>query len=835
MDTQNFAFGISHKHRSVVIEQDRRAAQILPHTVFKDNWLVIPHRLDTTKVLRNLGYRVPAPILTDYDWAGQTPFDSQKATAALLSTHYRDFVLNEMGTGKTLAALFAFDYLRSVGEAHKMLVVAPLSTLNTVWAYEIFMRMPHLETAILHGTKAQRLKALAGDADIYIINHDGLKTFCDTKRSGRSTKFILGEEMSQRNDIDVILLDELAVYRNRQTDRWKTASVFAEGRTWVWGLTGGPVPKAPTDAFAQVKLINPTNVGWSFKAFREEVMYQVNQFKWLPRPNALETVYEAMQPAVRFTRAECMDLPPTTYSVRYAALSKEQQGAYQQMQDDFVVKHPKGTVTALNSGVQVSKLLQCACIAEGTEILSEVGWVPIEQMSSEHRVWDGAEWVTHEGPIFKGHKEVIECGGVRMTPDHLCWTTEGWQRADGESSERFNWATVRLPDSCATSRNNHGEKQKSDLVVPVRLWQRSGTREPVSTRQKPLGPAALRVPERQQDAWNDRLYPVSSMGRHQTTVLQQAIEGLQELGRTWHNRMRPLARLIRRILCRHGLHLQGRSLVGASGQQWPVFPGELPLGDLDRAAQQQKRQPGITHPQGKTYSVSSSPRVRGEGGNPIRKTDPLRVGPRTGTYDLINCGPRNRFVVRGRDGTARIVHNCGFMYNGDVAIDLDHKARGEVVREVVEEADSKVIIFVPFKRAIRLVEAAVNKMLTPKELLAGHKKHAVVTGDTPKKERDRIFTAFQHSPSPQVLIAHPKVVAHGLTLTRANTILWYAVWPDLEIYEQACARVARPGQNLHTHIIHIAGTAIEKKIARTLEKRGNVQKCLLELFTEDNR
>ena len=85
--------------------------------------LVVPHGPMETYLLRKLGYEVPAPINTHYDYRGGNPFDVQRKTCALLTMNPRAYVLNGMGTGKTKAALWAWDYLRSTRNAKKMLVV----------------------------------------------------------------------------------------------------------------------------------------------------------------------------------------------------------------------------------------------------------------------------------------------------------------------------------------------------------------------------------------------------------------------------------------------------------------------------------------------------------------------------------------------------------------------------------------------------------------------------------------------------------------------------------------------------------------------------------------
>jgi hypothetical protein len=82
------------------------------------------------------------------------------------------------------------------------------------------------------------------------------------------------------------------------------------------------------------------------------------------------------------------------------------------------------------------------CIAEGTLVLTETGWLPIEQIVNE-KVWDGNEWVEHDGLVDRGIQSVIELDGVYLTPDHKVLTTKGWQVAD---SIRCDTMLVGLPD-----------------------------------------------------------------------------------------------------------------------------------------------------------------------------------------------------------------------------------------------------------------------------------------------------------------------------------------------------------------------------------------------------
>ena len=109
---------------------------------------------------------------------------------------------------------------------------------------------------------------------------------------------------------------------------------------------------------------------------------------------------------------------------------------------------------------------------------------------------------------------------------------------------------------------------------------------------------------------------------------------------------------------------------------------------------------------------------------------------------------------------------------------------------------------------------------------------AVVHGETSKTERDEIFRAFQQTQSPRVLVANAQTMSHGLTLTAATTIIWYAPVHSNEIYSQANARVRRPGQTRTTVIAHIAGTDIERKVYKRLQEKESMQGILLEMMKE---
>lgn len=516
-----------HKRKKAVVLKLRtpsRVTAVIPTAIQVNQHVVaVPHRPDETRVLRNLGFEVPDPMPMHYQWPKVNgrfdPFSAQQATANFLAMNSRAYCLNGMGTGKTNSALWAFDYLRRTKQTKRALIVCPLSTMERTWADSVFFTFPHLDCAVLYGSRERRLKLLEQEADLYIINIDGLQTIRDA--------------LKDRDDIDLIIIDELALARNVSTERWKTLNAICNKQSprRVWGMTGSPTPNSPTDAWAQCKLVTPDNqdVPKYFGKFRDMVMQQLTQFKWVARSNATDIVHQMMQPAIRFSLEDCVDLPEQLVVTRDATLSPEQTKAYKDMLGKLATDYQGGQILAVNEAVKANKLIQIAC-------------------------------------------------GV----------------AYGSNGE--------------------------EIVIPA--------------------------------------------------------------------------------------------------------------------------------------------------GNRI-----------------------------------------------------------EVLRELIEESEGKVIVFVPLTAALNVVADELSRQWGVE----------IVHGETSKAERDRIFGSFQKDSYTRVLVANAATMSHGLTLTAATTIVWYAPVHSGEVYEQANARVRRPGQTKTTVIAHIAGSEIERRVYKRLQDKQTMQGLLLDLIREGSK
>jgi SNF2 family DNA or RNA helicase len=112
-------------------------------------------------------------------------------------------------------------------------------------------------------------------------------------------------------------------------------------------------------------------------------------------------------------------------------------------------------------------------------------------------------------------------------------------------------------------------------------------------------------------------------------------------------------------------------------------------------------------------------------------------------------------------------------------------------------------------------------------------EHAVVDGDTPATKRSEIFNLFQNTNKYRVILAHPQCLAHGITLTAADTVIWFAPVTSLEIYDQANHRIRRVGQQHKQLVLHLQSTPVEKKIYAMLRSKQKVQDKLLKLFEDD--
>ncbi len=295
--------------------------------------------------LAAMGMDAPSPLLRDYKWTGKfTPFDHQKETASFLSVRRRAFCFNEQGTGKTASVIWAADYLMKMGLIKRVLVLCPLSIMKSAWQKDLFTFAMHRSCSVAYGAAAQRRKIIDAGSEFVILNFDGVGVVIDEIMAG---------------GFDLIVVDEASSYKNVQTNRWKMLHrIIKETDPRLWMLTGTPAAQGPLDAFGLARLINPDNTPKYYSHFRAETMHQITKFKWTPKPGAAKYIHRILQPAIRFAKKDCLDLPEVTHAEREAPLTPQQNKYYNQLKNQLLLEAAGEEVSAVNAATKLNKLLQ---------------------------------------------------------------------------------------------------------------------------------------------------------------------------------------------------------------------------------------------------------------------------------------------------------------------------------------------------------------------------------------------------------------------------------------------------------------------------------------------
>ena len=301
--------------------------------------------LSEAQALRKLRIKkVPSPIQRDYDWPGlHKPMEHQKDTASFLTLHKRAFCFNEQGTGKTASAIWASDYLMNANIIRRVLVICPLSIMQSAWQADLFKFAIHRHVDVAYGAKQKRIEIINGGADYVIINFDGVEIVKDDIKNGK---------------FDLIIIDEANAYKSSRTQRFKIMKDIIQPTTWLWMMTGTPAAQSPLDAYGLVKLCVPERAPMTLGGFRDTVMYQLTRFKWRPKPKANEVVHDLLQPAIRYTKEECLDLPEMLYTSRYVPMTPQQEKYYRQLKKDMLIAAAGEEVSAVNAASSLTKLLQ---------------------------------------------------------------------------------------------------------------------------------------------------------------------------------------------------------------------------------------------------------------------------------------------------------------------------------------------------------------------------------------------------------------------------------------------------------------------------------------------
>lgn len=166
--------------------------------------------------------------------------------------------------------------------------------------------------------------------------------------------------------------------------------------------------------------------------------------------------------------------------------------------------------------------------------------------------------------------------------------------------------------------------------------------------------------------------------------------------------------------------------------------------------------------------------------------------------------------------------SCGAIYDHEHNVTrIDNSPRLAVLREVIEEAQRKVIIFAPLTSVVHLLYEELKQY-----------SRAMVNGQVPQGTRDEIFRRFQTEAAPQLIIADPSCMAHGLDLFAASVVVWFGATDRPELYLQGNKRIDRPGQMVPTTIIQLAATAEEREIYKRIRTNQSLQGLMLDMVKD---
>lgn len=324
---------------------------------------------------------------------------------------------------------------------------------------------------------------------------------------------------------------------------------------------------------------------------------------------------------------------------------------------------------------QRGKSATLGCIAEGSLVLTDRGLVPIENVGVADKVWDGVEFVRHEGVIYKGQKEVMHYGGLTATPDHKVWASfEGEPRAvrlDYAAScgarlirTGSSRAPVRLGEDHQPGGALHPEglahTDDADRVHRVR------TTAVVEPGKPALGPLEG-LPVVQQSTRAPEV-PGSNPNRSQAEVHKPSRPALETLRSTRNHLRFPIGDRGWTLDSGEFRRTSVKARAGSRGQRQGVCSGEPSMGDAlaEHGQQAEYRSGGVPTRRlalcGGCSAEEDSPRVLprgdhractacGEGETQELENDRTTVA----VYDILNAGPRHRFTV-----SDVLVHNCGF-------------------------------------------------------------------------------------------------------------------------------------------------------------------------------
>jgi SNF2 family DNA or RNA helicase len=254
------------------------------------------------------------------------------------------------GLGKTSICLAIIKVLKKEKMMNKALIIAPLRVCYSVWPKEIskWTDFQNITVEILHG--ADKEKALQREADIYLINPEGLPWLCAKKF--RTLGF------------DILIIDESSKFKATNTKRFKLLRNVLQGFRRRYVLTGTPVPNGLMDLFGQIYILDMgAALGRYITHYRNTYFYPsgFGGYEWKLQEGAEAKIKERIRPfTVHLEDKDYLELPEIVINDIYIDLPEEARAIYDEMEKEMIIAWDAGDITAANAAAASNKCCQIA-------------------------------------------------------------------------------------------------------------------------------------------------------------------------------------------------------------------------------------------------------------------------------------------------------------------------------------------------------------------------------------------------------------------------------------------------------------------------------------------
>ena len=296
------------------------------------------------------------------------PEPYQLTGVKFLLEHAAAGVFLDPGLRKTSITLGAIKILKKEKLLNRVLVIAPLRVCYSVWPKEVakWKDFAHLRVEILHGKDKEA--ALQRDADIYVINPEGLDwLFGITKEKlpGKKKATIKYDlTRFKQLDADTLVIDEISKFKHASSDRFQGLKPLLAKFDRRWGLTGSPAPNGLLDLFGILYIIDlGRSLGQYITHYRAAYFMPTGYggYNWVLQHGAEERIYERISPCVfRLADEDYLKLPQIIENIIKIELPPKVRKVYDELEEEFLTELSEGVVTAANAGAASTKLCQIA-------------------------------------------------------------------------------------------------------------------------------------------------------------------------------------------------------------------------------------------------------------------------------------------------------------------------------------------------------------------------------------------------------------------------------------------------------------------------------------------